>query len=112
MARLLVSKADAFLVDEPLSALDPTLALQTLAVVQQEAVNRNATLVCSLHQVELALDHFPRIIGLSDGRIVFDAQRDEVTETMLAALYRNTPPTEPTKSAYPEDTCWSGPSPC
>lgn len=112
MARLLVSQADAFLVDEPLSALDPTLALQTLAVVQQEAASRNATLVCSLHQVELALGHFPRIIGLSDGRIVFDAPRSEVTETMLAALYRSTPPTEPTESAYPEDTCGSGPSPC
>ncbi len=112
MARLLVSQADALLVDEPLSALDPTLALQTLAVVQLEAASRNATLVCSLHQVELALSHFPRIVGLSDGRIVFDAPRNEVTETMLAALYRNTPPTQHPESIDPEDTCWSGPSPC
>lgn len=89
MARLLVSEADAFLVDEPLSALDPTLALQTLAVLKQEAVSRNATLVCSLHQVELALSHFPRIIGLRDGRISFDLPRAAVTEAMIAALYRN-----------------------
>ena len=112
MARLLVSQADALLVDEPLSALDPTLALQTLAVVQLEAASRNATLVCSLHQVDLALSHFPRIVGLSDGRIVFDAPRNEVTETMLAALYRNTPSTQHPESIDPEDTCWSGPSPC
>jgi phosphonate transport system ATP-binding protein len=89
MARLLMSKAEAFLVDEPLSALDPTLSLQTLAVLQQEATNRNATLVCSLHQVELALSHFPRIVGLRNGRIVFDAARTAVTETMIAALYQN-----------------------
>lgn len=89
LARLLVSKADAFLVDEPLSALDPTLSLQTLTTLQQEATSRNATLVCSLHQVELALGHFPRIVGLRDGRIVFDAPRAEVTEAMIAALYRN-----------------------
>jgi phosphonate transport system ATP-binding protein len=89
MARLLVSKADAFLVDEPLSALDPTLALQTLATLQQEATSRNATLVCSLHQVELALSHFPRIVGLREGRIVFDAPRAAVTEAMIAELYRN-----------------------
>ncbi len=89
MARLLVSKTDALLVDEPLSALDPTLALQTLAVLQQHASQRNATLVCSLHQVELALSHFPRIIGLREGRVVFDAPRTEVTQTMIDQLYRN-----------------------
>ena len=94
MARLLVSKADAFLVDEPLSALDPTLSLQTLTVLQQEATSRNATLVCSLHQVELALGHFPRIVGLRDGRIVFDAPRAAVTEAMIAELYRNAQQTE------------------
>ncbi len=89
MARLLVSSADAFLVDEPLSALDPTLALHTLKTLQQEASQRNATLVCSLHQVELALANFPRIVGLRDGCIVFDAPRAEVTEAMIEALYRN-----------------------
>jgi phosphonate transport system ATP-binding protein len=89
MARLLMSKAEAFLVDEPLSALDPTLSLQTLAVLQQEATTRNATLVCSLHQAELALSHFPRIVGLRNGRIVFDAARTAVTEAMVAALYQN-----------------------
>ncbi|BBI98488.1 phosphonates import ATP-binding protein PhnC 1 [Ferrigenium kumadai] len=89
LARLLVSKADAFLVDEPLSALDPALSLQTLTTLQQEAAARNATLVCSLHQVELALGNFPRIVGLRDGRIVFDAPRAEVTDAMIAALYRN-----------------------
>ena len=67
MARLLVSGAEALLVDEPLSALDPALATQTLTVLQQEAQARNAAMVCSLHQVELALRHFPRIIGLRDG---------------------------------------------
>jgi phosphonate transport system ATP-binding protein len=89
MARLLVSGAEAFLVDEPLSALDPALSLQTLAALQQEAASRNATLVCSLHQVELARSQFPRIIGLRDGRIVFDAARAEVTDGMIAALYQN-----------------------
>lgn len=89
LARLLVSHADVFLVDEPLSALDPTLARQTLSTLQQEAADRNATLVCSLHQVELALAYFPRIIGLRDGRIIFDAPRAEVTQAMIDALYRN-----------------------
>ncbi len=90
MARLLVSSAEALLVDEPLSALDPTLAQQTLTVLQQEARARNAAMVCSLHQVELARQYFPRIVGLRDGQIVFDAARDNVTDAMIAALYRHT----------------------
>lgn len=89
MARLLVSQAEAFLVDEPLSALDPTLALMTLAVLRQEAEARGATLICSLHQVELARVNFPRIIGLRDGRIMFDAPREHVTDAMINALYLN-----------------------
>jgi phosphonate transport system ATP-binding protein len=89
MARLLVSSADAFLVDEPLSALDPTLSLLTLVTLQEEASLRNATLVCSLHQVELALANFPRIVGLRDGRVVFDAPRAKVTDKMIEALYQN-----------------------
>lgn len=89
MARLLVSRAQAFLVDEPLSALDPTLAAQTLSVLLREVRARQATLVCSLHQVELARAHFPRIVGLRAGRIVFDAPREQVSDAMIAALYRN-----------------------
>ena len=89
MARLLVSGAEALLVDEPLSALDPALSLQTLEVLQQEAQARKAAMVCSLHQVELARRYFPRIIGLRDGAIVFDAARENVTDAMIAALYRH-----------------------
>ncbi|MES2071253.1 MAG: ATP-binding cassette domain-containing protein [Pseudomonadota bacterium] len=87
LARLILSDAKLLLVDEPLSALDPTLALQTLFSLQEEAAARKASLVCSLHQVELARAHFPRIIGLRDGRIMFDT--DKVSDEMIAALYHN-----------------------
>lgn len=91
LARLLLSNARALLVDEPLSALDPTLARQTLATLQQEAQARGASLICSLHQVDMALAHFPRIVALKDGRIVFDLPREAVTDAMIAKLYRNEP---------------------
>ncbi|MES2106220.1 MAG: ATP-binding cassette domain-containing protein [Pseudomonadota bacterium] len=87
LARLILSDARLLLVDEPLSALDPTLASQTLRSLQDEAISRQASLICSLHQVELARAHFPRIIGLRDGKIMFDT--DQVTDDMIAALYRN-----------------------
>jgi phosphonate transport system ATP-binding protein len=89
LARLLLSSAECFLVDEPLSALDPTLSQLTLATLQQEAASRNATLICSLHQVDFARANFARIVGLRDGRIVFDAPREQVSDAMIAALYQN-----------------------
>lgn len=89
LARLLLSNAEALLVDEPISALDPALAQHTLTTLQQEAAARNASLVCSLHQVEMARAHFPRLVGLRGGRIVFDAPREQVSDAMIAALYEN-----------------------
>jgi phosphonate transport system ATP-binding protein len=88
LARLLLSPAQALLVDEPLSALDPVLSELTLATLRQEAAARNATLICSLHQVDLALSHFPRIVALRGGRIVFDLPREQVTPELIAALYQ------------------------
>jgi len=89
LARLLLSSAEALLVDEPISALDPALAQHTLGVLRQEAAARKASLVCSLHQVEMARAHFPRLVGLRDGRIVFDAPSNQVSDAMIAALYEN-----------------------
>ena len=104
LARLLLSSARVFLVDEPLSALDPTLSRLTLTTLQQEAAARNATLICSLHQVEMARAHFARIVGLRDGAIVFDLPREQVSDAMIAALYQNeaTPAPAPEHHAAPE----------
>lgn len=90
LARMLVADVDAFLVDEPLSALDPTLARLVLGVLQETARQRGATLVCSLHQVELAHARFPRLVGLREGRIVFDLPRARIDAAMLSALYAST----------------------
>ena len=89
LARLLLSGAEAFLVDEPIAALDPLLARHTLSILCEEASARGATLVCSLHQVDLAREQFPRLVGLREGRIVFDAPSAEVTDAMIAELYAN-----------------------
>jgi phosphonate transport system ATP-binding protein len=59
-------------------------------------------LVCSLHQVELALSHFPRIVGLRNGRIVFDAARTKVTDSMISTLYQNADIAQPSDLAVPQ----------
>lgn len=87
LARALVAPARLWLVDEPLSALDPARAQRAVAALVREAGARGVTLVATLHQVEAALAHFPRILGLREGRLVFDLPAAEVTPELLARLY-------------------------
>ena len=87
LARLLLSRARLLLLDEPVSALDPALAGAALDVLQQAARTRAATLVVSLHAVDLALARFPRLVGLRNGHVLFDLPRAKVDDAMLAALY-------------------------
>jgi len=87
LARALLSPASLWLIDEPLSALDPTRSRQAIGTLVDTARERGATLVATLHQVDMALAHFPRIIGLRGGQLAFDLPAAEVTRERLAALY-------------------------
>lgn len=87
LARLFVSPAQLWLVDEPLSALDPTRARLAMSALTESAAEKGITLVCTLHQVDMALAFFKRIVGLRHGRIEFDLPTDQVTPAMLKSLY-------------------------
>ena len=87
LARALASDAKLFLVDEPLSALDPTRSQQAIASLTRAARERGATLVATLHHVEMALANFPRVIGLRLGELVFDLPSAVVTQQHLVDLY-------------------------
>jgi phosphonate transport system ATP-binding protein len=87
LARALVAQARLLLVDEPLSALDPTRAGQAIASLTQSARESGATLVTTMHDVPMALASFPRILGLRAGALVFDLPAAQVTPERLEALY-------------------------
>ena len=89
IARALYQDPSLLLADEPVSAMDPVLADHTLRVLCRHAESRGVTLVASLHAVELALAHFPRIIGVRAGQIAFDRPAGEVDPELLDALYAN-----------------------
>ena len=75
IARALYQRPDLLLADAALGEL----------VAQSEAAG--ATLVASLHAVDLALRWFPRVVGLRNGEVAFDRPNAEVTPAMLEALY-------------------------
>ena len=87
LARALVSQASLLLVDEPLSALDPTRSRHAIDTLTHAARDRGATLIATLHHVDMALAHFPRIVGLRGGELAFDLPAAEVTPAHLQALY-------------------------
>ncbi len=87
LARALLAPAKAWLIDEPLSALDPTRSRQAIATLVDGAQQRGVTLVTTLHQVEVALAHFPRIVGLREGALEFDLPAAEVSPARLSKLY-------------------------
>lgn len=89
MARVLYQQPELILADEPVSALDPTLADMAVGELVAQSNNTGATLLASLHAVDLALKWFDRIVGLRSGIVAFDAPAPEVSRAMLQELYAN-----------------------
>ena len=87
IARLLVQDPRVILADEPVSSLDPARAGEVLQLLVGIADEAGKTLVASMHSVELAREHFSRLIGLRNGMVTFDLPSHEVTEDMLHDLY-------------------------
>lgn len=102
LARLLVSDARLWLADEPLAALDPARAEMVLTALRSQAAEGGAALVCSLHQVDLALKHFPRVVALRAGRVVYDGAPGGLDEELLAELYRSQHESPPELAPLPQ----------
>jgi phosphonate transport system ATP-binding protein len=84
-ARALMQDAEVVLADEPTANLDPSSRQHVVDVL--DAVLDGELLVTVLHEVELALDRFDRIVGLADGRVRFDAPPTAVSGDQLDALF-------------------------
>lgn len=87
LARALLSPASLWLIDEPLSALDPMRAQMAMESLVKLARENHITLVATLHQVDMALTHFDRIIGLNRGHVAFDLPSAQVSRELLSQLY-------------------------
>ena len=85
LARVLLQDPELVLADEPVSSLDPTLAVRVLELLT--AVVGHRTLLASMHNPELAARFFDRLVGLREGRVVFDVTSNAVPAGALDALY-------------------------
>jgi len=74
IARAIIKKPILLLADEPVASLDPRAALSTMKLLKKINKDFNITILCNLHQTNLAMEFSDRVIGLSDGSIVFDEE--------------------------------------
>jgi len=87
IARVLMQNPEVILADEPVASLDPALTDEIMSLLIRVGSEGNRTLVVAIHKVGLALEHFPRVIGLRGGRVFFDRPSANVNEDLLHDLY-------------------------
>jgi len=87
IARALFQHPAALLADEPVSSVDPARARDTVKLLCELSTEHGFTLCVSLHDLALAREYFPRLIGIRKGRIVFDGPPDALRGQDQSALY-------------------------
>ena len=87
VARACMLDPAILIADEPVASLDPQTSTEIMALLCDRARASGATLLCSLHQVDLAQRFADRIIALRAGRIVFDGAPETLGADALAAIF-------------------------
>jgi phosphonate transport system ATP-binding protein len=87
IARALAQRPRVLLADEPIASLDPEAAEDIMRLLRRLAAEENLAVLCVLHQVELAYAYADRLVGIRDGRMVFDLPRAELSRDTVRRLY-------------------------
>jgi len=88
IARAIVKQPVLLLADEPVASVDPMIAHTIMSLLRDIGSEFGITVICNLHQVDLALNYSDRIVGLSGGRIVLDAPTSDVDEAYIRTIYQ------------------------
>lgn len=92
IARAMAQRPKIVLADEPVASLDPATGEKVLADLHRICREDGITAIVSLHQVDLARRFADRVIGLVNGRIVFEGTASQLGQTILDQIYTATPP--------------------
>ena len=88
LARTLAQNPQIILADEPVASLDPVTARQVMDDFQRINRDMNITVIINIHHVELALQYASRVIGIREGKIVYDGPSSQVTQQILDGIYQ------------------------
>lgn len=88
IARALLQEPAVILADEPMASLDMKLARQVLDILARVNREKGVTVIASLHMLDLAREYGQRVIGLNNGRIVYDGAPDGLTDEVVGRIYQ------------------------
>ena len=88
IARAIIKRPKLLLADEPVASLDPKAANLIMSLLKKINKEFEITVICNLHQVELASKYSDRIVGLLDGEIMFDKTASNVNKTAISEIYK------------------------
>ena len=87
IARAIIKKPLLLLADEPVASLDPKSSNLILSLLKKINQEFGTTILCNLHQVDLAKKYSDRVVGLIDGKITFDEKSSNINEAYLKEIY-------------------------
>jgi len=87
IARAIIKKPLLLLADEPVASLDPKSSNLILSLLKKINQEFGTTILCNLHQVDLAKKYSDRVVGLMDGKIIFDEKSMNINEVYLKKIY-------------------------
>ena len=89
IARALMQEPKLLLCDEPIASLDPSSAKVIMDQLQEINRDMHITVILNLHQVDVALKYAQRIIGITEGQIVFDGPADKLDKDTIHKIYKS-----------------------
>lgn len=100
IARAFMSIPEVVLADEPVASLDPAMSRSVLSSLKTAAKHHGTTVVCTLHQVDYAIEFADRIVALRKGKVFFDGHPRDMDAETQAKLYRLTEETASGTSSH------------
>ncbi len=90
IARAMMQEPKVILADEPVASIDPANSINILSLLKSLCKENQVTVLCSLHQVDFALQFSDRIVGFSGGKMIFDDQTSNLDRISLRNIYDET----------------------
>lgn len=87
IARAFISRPEVVIADEPVASLDPAMSRSVLKSLKTAAIHHGATVICTLHQLDYALEFADRIVALRKGKVFFDGHPKDLDEHTQSQLY-------------------------
>ena len=87
IARAIIKNPLLLLADEPVASLDPKAADLILSLLKKINKEYGTTILCNLHQVDLAKKYSDRIVGLIDGKVKFNEKSADINKDYLEKIY-------------------------